>query len=233
MIFWYVGTDGFCPSGELQCVLIVSVSFRPQFDADNGRIGWAESACDYTQLVTENGYTDVLSGNEVEDPHSGEKKDEQEEEKEAMDEAKASAETKETGDDDGYDDDDVDDDEGASSNEKKQKPSNGGNKDQHEGETPTHDIQKAIAENCTGLICGGGLVIVLFVLFALCFCSYRCCCAKKKAKIPAAAYTEVELSNGYKDSSSGSSGYKDESDDEDDDEDDAEYGVVSSKADII
>lgn len=165
----------------------------------------------------------------MEDANSSEKKDKQEVEKEASDESKASAQAKEKDDDDDsvdVDDDSVDDDEGASSNEKKQKPSKGGKEDEHEGETPANDIQKLIAENCTGLICGGGLAILLLISFALCFCCYRCCCAPKKVKVPAAAYTEVELSNGYKDGG-GSAGYKDEFVDEDN-QDDAEYGVTHS-----
>jgi hypothetical protein len=33
------------------------------FDSDNNRIGWAESDCDYTKLVTENGYDFSITGN--------------------------------------------------------------------------------------------------------------------------------------------------------------------------
>jgi len=33
------------------------------FDSDNHRIGWAESDCDYTELVTENGFAFPITGN--------------------------------------------------------------------------------------------------------------------------------------------------------------------------
>ncbi|KAG7340724.1 xylanase inhibitor [Nitzschia inconspicua] len=205
------------------------------FDAEHGRIGWAESTCDYNKLVTENGYRDVLDGGDAVDKNSAQKMEKQEEEKEAVDESKTSAQTKENDDDDGVDDDSVDDDEvdddgmnqeeGTSSNEKKQKPSKGGKEDQHEGEMPTNDIQKSIAEQCPGLVCRGSLAISVLILFGLCFACYRCYFAPKT--IPAVAYTEVELSNGFKDKG-GPSGYKDEfADEEEDDEDDAEYGVTN------
>jgi hypothetical protein len=90
--------------------------------------------------------------------------------------------------------------------------------DSHENDNPTNDIHKVIADNCTGLICGGGLVVTLFLSFFLCFCCYRHCCAPKKTKAPR-TYTEVELSVGPS--------YKDDFVDEDDD-DDAEYGQQSS-----
>jgi hypothetical protein len=32
------------------------------FDIDNDRIGWAESSCDYTSLITSNGYPSVIEG---------------------------------------------------------------------------------------------------------------------------------------------------------------------------
>jgi hypothetical protein len=37
------------------------------FDAENGRIGWAESSCDYTGLLSENGYDFSITG-EMEEP---------------------------------------------------------------------------------------------------------------------------------------------------------------------
>ena len=35
------------------------------FDVDNDRIGWAESNCDYTALITSNGYPSVLDGDGI------------------------------------------------------------------------------------------------------------------------------------------------------------------------
>jgi DNA mismatch repair ATPase MutL len=180
-------------------------------------------------LLIESGYTDVLDGTEVEEPDSSEKKAKQEEEKETADESQVSAQATELdGDsDDNVDDDNVDDDQSTSNNQKKQKPSSGGNEDQHERESPTNDIHKVIAENCTGLVCGGGLVVFLLISLTLCYGCYKCCCETKKSKAFAASYTEVELSNGYKDGG-GSKGYTDEFADEEDenDDDDAEYGVT-------
>jgi hypothetical protein len=42
------------------------------FDSDNGRIGWAESDCDYTQLLTKNGYNtnDFLEINDNDDENN-------------------------------------------------------------------------------------------------------------------------------------------------------------------
>jgi hypothetical protein len=182
--------------------------------------------------LTESGYTGVLAGGVVEESNSSEKKATQEEQKEAVDESKVTSQVKENNgaNDNGVDDDSVvDDEEGASSNEKKQKPPSDGNQDQHARESPKNDIQKAIAEHCTGPICGGGLAIVLVLSLALfCYGCYKCCCVPKMSKVPAVAYTEVELSNGYKDGG-GTRGYKDEFVDEEDenDDDDAEYGVTN------
>jgi hypothetical protein len=39
------------------------------FDIDNNRIGWAESSCDYTALVQQNGYTFDITG-ELQDPET-------------------------------------------------------------------------------------------------------------------------------------------------------------------
>ena len=87
----------------------------------------------------------------------------------------------------------------------------------HESDSPVNDIQKAISDNCTGLICGGGLAVFLLFTCLFCICCYRCCCKKTKPKIPPAAYeVEMSMNNGS---------YKDEFNDEED-EDDAEYGVV-------
>jgi hypothetical protein len=168
----------------------------------------------------------VLAGEEVEEANSSEKMAKQEEQKEVADESEVTAQGKEN---DGENDDSVDDDnQGTSNNEKKQKPPNGVNQDQHERESPSNDIQKAIVANCPGIACGGGLTIVLLVFLAICYGFYKRCCAPRKTKSPPAGYAEVELSNGYKDGT-GSSGYKDEFVDEEDenDEDDAEYGITN------
>jgi DNA mismatch repair ATPase MutL len=179
--------------------------------------------------LTESGYVDLLASGKAEEPNSSEKKTKQEEQKEAADESEVTAQAKENdgGNDDSVDDDNVNGDQSTSNNEKKQKPPKGDKQDQHERESPTNDIQKAITENCTGLICGGGLALLLVIALAICYGCYRCCCAPKTAPLP--SYTEVELSDGYKDGG-GSRSYKDDFVDEQDDNDeqDAEYGVSNA-----
>ena len=71
-----------------------------QFDSPNKRVGWAESSCDYSGLITENGYPNVLgedlSTTAVETPEAieeeKEKAEEQEELKEAFDEGNTETE---------------------------------------------------------------------------------------------------------------------------------------------
>ncbi|KAL3905847.1 MAG: hypothetical protein SGILL_009513, partial [Bacillariaceae sp.] len=262
------------------------------FDADHGRIGWAESSCDYSAMLQENGYSDVLEGGELV-PVPGAKDEEQQEEEKAAADAQAEAKEDPPADspvaspddspvaspndspvassddspvaptadapvspptdapvpkptdapvppptdapvdpptnpptdkkkpekpkkDDNDDDDAVNGDEEPSTNDKKTEPDNK-DEDMHEGDSPVNDIQKAIADNCTGLICGGGLAVFLLFSCLFCICCYRCFCKKTKPRIPPAAYeVEMSMNNGS---------YKDEFNDEEDD-DDAEYGVV-------
>jgi hypothetical protein len=191
-----------------------------QFDADNARIGWAESTCDYSQLLSDNGYLDVLQGTEMEiSPDSAASQQQQQEHEQEQTEEEEQNEAVEDNMLAVDDDDGVVDEESSSSNEKKIKPSSG-DETTHEGESPSNDMQSMFANNCTALVCGGGLIVTLLFSVLLCFACYRWCCAPQ-AKRPVVAYGEVELSPG--------SSYKDSFvDDDDDDDDDAEYGVVKT-----
>lgn len=143
---------------------------------------------------------------------------EKEEQKETFDEDNAEDEDQEETQEENEDSTEQNEinDSGSNTVGKKDEPVPG--KDSHENDSPANDIKKAISDNCTGLICGGGLIVTLLLSFLFCFCCYRCCCPKKKTSVPR-TYTEVELSVG--------SSYKDDFVDEDD-QDDAEYGEPTS-----
>jgi hypothetical protein len=169
-------------------------------------------------LITDNGYTDVLSAQvEVKEDVSQEKEEEEkEEEKETFDEDNVEDEDQEETQQENEDGNDQNEGNDSASNtvEKKDEPVPG--EGSHENDRPANDIKKAISDNCTGLICSGGLIVTLLLSFLFCFCCYRCYCAPmKKTSVPR-TYTEVELSVG--------SSYKDDFVDEDD----AEYGEPTS-----
>ena len=202
------------------------------FDADNGRIGWAESNCDYTKLVTENGYTNVLdSSNEgasavvvVVDPK------EEEEEVEAATEVEPSVETldpetepegetpvvdKEVEQQTEKESEPEENTEPHGSTDKKKDPaSSGSGTNGHDQQSPDGDIQKATSfPACKGLACRGGVLGTLLSLFVVFVCLRRYVCHSKK-KTAMYQRAEVEMANGSEFSS-----YKDD--------DDAEFGELS------
>ncbi len=99
-----------------------------------------------------------------------------------------------------------------------------------DGDAPSDDVQKSLSGSCSGLVCGGGLIVSILLTFLFCFCSYRCCCAPRQPK-PVLYQTmpEVEMTNG-KERAIDFPSYTDDFVDEDDedDEDGAEYGRKSS-----
>jgi hypothetical protein len=207
------------------------------FDADNERIGWAESNCDYHKLVTDSGYADALDGpvdngtgggtssqQNAETPSKVEEEMEQAQEDEKAEDESQVEQTEKGGGGGGEQEDK------PSSEQKKNEPEGS---DMHDQSSPSDDIQQSLADQCSGLVCRGGVVASLILSCLICACLYRSCCSQND-KVPASAMyqrtPELEMTNGTGRSSSFSSSYKDESfeDEPEDDDDEDEYGGQSA-----
>jgi hypothetical protein len=202
------------------------------FDSDNGRIGWAESNCNYTKLVTENGYTNVLdiiqvdaTAKEVEkevevteeviDEEESIMQQEKENEKEAAATSEPEAEPEVETPVDKEEEEHEENTELPGSNDKKKDPNTS---DEHDKQSPNEDIKKKTfaSDACTGLACRGGVLGTLSGLCVAFFCLRRYVChTRKKSNMYHRA--EVEMANGREFSS-----YKDECGD-----DDGEFGILS------
>jgi hypothetical protein len=185
------------------------------FDADNSQIGWAESDCDYTKLITENGYPSVFSlqqqeggsGETTETKAQPETKTGVQSETEKEEEPQ----TEEDGKIDGTNE------EGETA-EKKKEPSGS---DTHAQHNPDNDIKKAGSSSgpsgvmtCDSFVCGGGAMVGIILALVMGICLGRRYCSPRRAaqpnyqKAPETEMTDASFST-----------YKDEPED-----DDAEFG---------
>ena len=156
------------------------------FDMENNRIGWAESHCDYTRLIVENGYPSVLNVTEQSDLEETERGGKQ---------ATTSASSESN------------DGSGMSGADKKKEPA--GNNDAHDQQAPADDIKKfsSVAEACTSNACRGSAMGAVFGALLLGICLGRCCCGGRRSGPQLYQRTEVELPKGkfssYKDDPEG------------------------------
>jgi len=156
------------------------------FDMESKRIGWAESKCDYTELLSESGYPSVLTGDGT--PSGGSS-------------GGSSVESSSNSSDDTTED------------PKKEKPSGS---DHDKATPPEDMAQALgyLADSCDSFVCRGGAMGTLIALLLSCICCMRRCCCPKKYSKPAYQRTEVEM-NGISTSYRDEEGFKDEPDEDD------------------
>lgn len=185
------------------------------FDADNLRIGWAESQCDYNKLVTQAGFADVLDSIAFAENNDKPAAENNDKPGGHIDDG-GSTSTLETippapdNDDLPFGGDTPPDTTG-----KKDHPSPSGGS-AHDEQSPANDLKKAasgLADACDTLACRAGVGFVVLVALLLgCWCG-RCLCGPKRTKTRYQR-AEVELSDAsFRDKGSYT-----------DDPDDAEYG---------
>lgn len=212
------------------------------FDADNFRIGWAESDCDYNKLITEGGYMDVMNGAAYQNtggtPETTEGQGEDIDttntdttdvdvdttgtEAETIDVDTTGGETANTPEDEQNQDIPPSGDATVPDAQKKGHPS--ADSSSHDEQSPADDIKKAVhgfADACDSGGCRSGFVLMLlFVLFLGCTCARRSCGSSSNNKNIRYARAELELSDtSFQDNAP----YSDDGDDLDD-PGDAEYG---------
>jgi hypothetical protein len=176
------------------------------FDVDKDRIGWAESNCDYTKLVTENGYD--FQGKSGEDDDESTSEDDDGSTSEDDDESTSEDDDGSTSEDDGDDDD-------------QSKPDKTKEKAKH-GEYDFGKGIKAFAGACDSLECRGSIAAGLLMTLCLSFCIARCFCTGSRPDpgyriaLTKSSEEEIELSNGN--GGKFSSSYKDEPENVPDDE---------------
>lgn len=196
------------------------------FDADNFRIGWAESDCDYNKLITEGGYADVLNGDAYQNTAAATPEATEEPGQEVIDPTEPETTGSETTNTESAQEPNQDippptGDATAPDTQKKDHPAP--ESSAHDGQSPVDDIKKAahgFADACDTVACRGGFVVgLLLALFLGCTCA-RWLCGSSRGKQSRYALAELELSDA---SFQDKARYTDDADDADD-PDDAEYG---------
>ncbi len=163
------------------------------FDADNLRIGWAESDCDYNKLIIEGGYKDVLDGAAYTDDATGSDTTDQ-----------RSGDSSDTGDSDTNmetikpttTDDALPSGDGTKPEvQKKDHPSSENN--HHDDQSPVDDLKKAVdglADACDTLSCRAGFIVGIILSLVLGCCCGRCFCGSRHVKT-SYELAELELSD--------------------------------------
>eukprot|EP00934_Nitzschia_sp_Nitz4_P002637 Nitzschia sp. Nitz4//scaffold97_size77645//54005//55993//NITZ4_005524-RA/size77645-processed-gene-0.86-mRNA-1//1//CDS//3329560674//2627//frame0 len=205
------------------------------FDGEEARLGWAESDCDYTKLIQDNGYEFEITGelNEASPVASPVAEDEQGDDAEANEK-----EENDDGEVDAHDDEGGED--APSPSETKPSPSEDTEPTAANDDHKTDELEDL---SCTSLSCRGVVLAASVAIVALCLCisSSLFCKGQKSSTHSPLPTSELEMgksggasysdaprgSIGRGDTEVSSTGFRDDPDD--DEEDDNDDGARPAK----